>query len=47
MYHNDYGLSFADATTTVLVQDRDLDCVSAFDNDLDGIVDRLDPVEIT
>ncbi|MEF8883341.1 MAG: hypothetical protein V5A34_12545 [Halapricum sp.] len=47
MYHKDHELGLTDATTIALVRDRDLDHVPAFDDDLDGIVDRLDPVEIT
>ncbi|ERJ07287.1 putative ribonuclease VapC protein [Halorhabdus tiamatea SARL4B] len=44
-YH-DHDLSFTDATTIALVEARDIDHVLAFDDDFDGIVDRLDPVEL-
>ncbi|QGN07668.1 PIN domain-containing protein [Halorhabdus sp. CBA1104] len=45
--YDDHDLSFTDATTIALVEDRDIDHVLAFDDDFDGIVDRLDPGEIS
>lgn len=45
--YDDHDLSFTDATTITLVEDRDIDHVLAFDDDFDGIVDRLDPGEIS
>ena len=42
----DQPLSFTDATTIALVGGSDLDQVLAFDDDFDGIVDRLDPRDI-
>ena len=44
--YDDHSLSFTDATTIALVEARDVDHVLAFDDDFDGIVDRLDPGEI-
>lgn len=39
----DHALSFTDASTIALVEERDFDAVLAFDDDFDGIVPRLDP----
>ena len=39
----DHGLSFTDVTTVVLVEHHDIDAVLSFDDDFDGLVDRLDP----
>ncbi|WP_324755930.1 type II toxin-antitoxin system VapC family toxin [Haloarcula montana] len=44
--YDDQALSFTDATTVALVQDRDIDHVLSFDDDFDGIVDRLDPTAL-
>lgn len=41
-YH-DHSLSFTDASTIALVEERDFDAVLAFDDDFDGLVRRLDP----
>lgn len=41
--YDDHDLSFTDATTIALVEGRDIDHVLAFDDDFEGIVDRLDP----
>ncbi|MFB6185085.1 MAG: type II toxin-antitoxin system VapC family toxin [Haloarculaceae archaeon] len=43
--YDDQRLSFTDATTIALVEAEGLDCVLSFDDDFDGIVDRLDPAE--
>jgi predicted nucleic acid-binding protein len=42
----DHSLSFTDATTISIVQDGDVDAVLAFDDDFDGLVDRLDPHDV-
>lgn len=42
----DLALSFTDAATVVLVRDRDIDAVLSFDDDFDGIVERIDPAEV-
>lgn len=44
-YH-DRSLSFTDASTIALVEERDFDAVLAFDDDFDGTVRRLDPETI-
>ena len=41
--YGDQPLSFTDATTVALVEHFDIDRVLAFDDDFDGVVDRLDP----
>jgi len=41
--YDDHDLSFTDATTIALAEDREIDHVLAFDDDFDGIVNRLDP----
>lgn len=41
-YH-DHELSFTDASTVALLQERDIDTVLTFDDDFDGIVPRSDP----
>ena len=43
---DDQGLSFTDATTIALLEKRDIDAVLSFDDDFDGIVDRIDPAEL-
>lgn len=42
----DHSLSFTDATTVALVERHDLDYVLSFDDDFDGVVERLDPGEL-
>jgi predicted nucleic acid-binding protein len=42
----DQGLSFTDATTAALVNHKDVDAVLSFDDDFDGIVDRIDPASL-
>lgn len=44
--YDDQPLSFTDATTIALVERHDIDRVLAFDDDFDGVVDRLDPETI-
>jgi len=41
--YDDQHLSFTDATTVALCERHDIDAVLSFDDDFDGIVDRLDP----
>jgi len=41
--YEDQDLSFTDATTVALLEDRGIDAVVSFDDDFDGIVDRIDP----
>lgn len=41
--YDDQSLSFTDATTVALVDHRDLDAVLSFDDDFDGLVERVDP----
>lgn len=41
--YDDQPLSFTDATTVALVERFGIDRVLAFDDDFDGVVDRLDP----
>ncbi|WP_436911114.1 type II toxin-antitoxin system VapC family toxin [Halosimplex marinum] len=43
---DDQGLSFTDATTVALMEKRDIDSVLSFDDDFDGIVDRIDPADL-
>jgi len=42
----DQPLSFTDATTIALVLEEGFDYVLAFDDDFDGLVDRLDPRDL-
>jgi predicted nucleic acid-binding protein len=42
----EHGLSFTDAMTAVLVDHHDIDTVLSFDDDFDGVVDRLDPATV-
>lgn len=44
-YH-DQGLSFTDATTIAFMHRRGIDRVLTFDDDFDGIVDRLNPANL-
>jgi predicted nucleic acid-binding protein len=44
--YDDQPLSFTDATTVALVERYDIDHVLAFDDDFDGVVDRLDPAAV-
>lgn len=39
----DHGLSFTDAMTVALIDHHDVDTVLSFDDDFDGIVERLVP----
>ena len=42
-HYSDERLSFTDATILAHVESRNVDYVRTFDEDFDGIVDRLDP----
>ena len=44
--YDDQSLSFTDATTVALVEDHGIDRVLSFDDDFDGVVDRLDPGDV-
>jgi predicted nucleic acid-binding protein len=44
--YRDHSLSFTDATTVALMADHDVDQLLSFDDDFDGIVDRLAPGEL-
>ena len=39
----DHDLSFTDAMTVAMVDHHDIDAVVSFDDDFDGVVDRLAP----
>lgn len=41
--YDDQELSFTDATTVAVCERRDIDRVLSFDDDFDGVVDRIDP----
>jgi predicted nucleic acid-binding protein len=41
--YDDQSLSFTDTTTIALIEAHGLDAVLSFDDDFDGLVDRLDP----
>lgn len=44
--YDDHALSFTDATTVTLFERHDLDGLLSFDDDFDGIVDRIDPATV-
>lgn len=44
--YDDQSLSITDATTIALVDRHDIEQVLAFDDDFDGIVNRLDPADV-
>ena len=41
--YDDQSLSFTDAASVYLCESRDLDAVLSFDDDFDGVVDRIEP----
>jgi predicted nucleic acid-binding protein len=41
--YDDQHLSFTDATTVALCRRHDIDAVLSFDDDFDGLVERVDP----
>lgn len=44
--YDDQSLSFTDASTIAVVDAHDIDAVLSFDDDFDGIVDRIDPANL-
>lgn len=44
--YNDQSLSFTDATTIALMSRHDIDAVLSFDDDFDGLVERVDPADV-
>jgi predicted nucleic acid-binding protein len=44
--YRDHPLSFTDATTIALMDENEIDALLSFDADFDGIVERLDPIEV-
>ena len=44
--YKDQSLSFTDASTVAVTKEREIDYVLSFDNDFDGLVDRLNPRSI-
>ncbi|WP_331235257.1 type II toxin-antitoxin system VapC family toxin [Natronorarus salvus] len=44
--YDDHALSFTDASTVALTEYHGIDRVLSFDEDFDGLVDRLDPTEV-
>lgn len=44
--YDDHGLSFTDATTVAIVERDDIDTVLSFDDDFDGLADRVQPSSI-
>jgi predicted nucleic acid-binding protein len=43
----DHELSFTDAMTVAMVEHHDIDAVLSFDDDFDGVVDRVAPDTLT
>lgn len=43
--YDDHSLSFTDASTIALVDHHDIDAALSFDDDFDGLVERLDPAD--
>lgn len=43
----DHDLSFTDAMTVAMTEEYDIDSVLSFDDDFDGVVDRLPPEAVT
>lgn len=44
--YDDQSLSFTDASTIALAQTKDIDAVLSFDDDFDGLVERIDPASV-
>jgi len=44
--YDDHPLSFTDASIVALVEEYEIDAVCSFDDDFDGIVERLDPTTL-
>lgn len=44
--YSDQDLSFTDAMTVAMVEEHDIDAVLSFDDDFDGVVERLQPAAV-
>lgn len=44
--YDDHALSFTDATSVALVEYHDVDHLLTFDDDFEGLVERLDPADL-
>lgn len=44
--YDDQALSFTDATTVALCRRHDIDAVLSFDDDFDGVIDRIEPESV-
>lgn len=44
--YDDHSLSFTDASTIAVVERNDIDAVLSFDDDFDGLIDRIDPTTV-
>lgn len=44
--YSDQSLSFTDATTVAVAESRGIDYVLSFDDDFDGVVERLEPASV-
>lgn len=44
--YDDQALSFTDATTVALCRRHDIDAVLSFDDDFDGVTERIDPCSV-
>lgn len=44
--YRDHSLSFTDANTIAIVERDGIDSVLSFDDDFDGLVDRIDPTTV-
>lgn len=44
--YDDHELSFTDSSLIALADDRGIDAVLSFDDDFDGLVDRIDPTTV-
>lgn len=45
--YQEHELSFTDAMTIAMVREHDIDAVLSFDDDFDGVVDRLAPETVS
>ena len=43
--YDDQALSFTDATSIAVCEQRGIDHILSFDDDFDGLVDRIDPAD--
>lgn len=44
--YDDHSLSFTDTTTIALIRQHEIDAVCSFDDDFDGLVERIDPTNV-